>query len=271
MAVLYQKTIVELAFAMTQAVGNFAERVRKYFYAVMLSSHTCPKCEGDLEMGKEGECRCRSCGYAFDPTIVFQHCPDCSGQPKLVVRHYQCSKCGAGIRSRFLFDGLIFDTDYFRQKMVESRQRKREQRERVRQMLAESRSEVIQPPVADLDSIPGLLQALNALTLGLDENVALPQASGFNLKRYQSHIQAHLQPFPITLCEIPPLSENARKDKIWRFVAIIFLAHTGIVDICQDGQDIMVRKNETDTEGSGIPGDVEAVDGFEGAIGRIEA
>jgi hypothetical protein len=38
-----------------------------------------------------------------------------------------------------LFDGLVFDTDYFRQKMVESRQRKREQRERVRQMLAEIR------------------------------------------------------------------------------------------------------------------------------------
>jgi len=263
--------IIELAFVLSDAVSRFAERVRWFFYTVMLSGHECPKCSGRLEMMQEGRARCSSCGHLFDPTVIFQRCAACGGKPKLVVRRYQCSECGSNIQSRFLFDGLVFNVDYFRQKMVESRQRKAEQRERVRQMLAESRSSHIPLPIAELDSVPGLVDVLNALTQGSDSHAFIQSTAEFNLKRYQAHIQAHLQPVPITLCEIPPLSENARKDKIWRFIALIFLAHDGVVDIWQEGLNIMVRKNEIDPEGQGVPGDLEANDGYERSVCRAEA
>lgn len=53
------------------------------------------------------------------------------------MRRYECAGCGTEIASRFVFDGLVFDANYFGQRMAEHRRRRREQRERVRQMLAE--------------------------------------------------------------------------------------------------------------------------------------
>lgn len=265
------KSIIELAFAMSEAVNRFAEMARRYFYHVMLSGYACQKCNGGLEMVKEGLCRCQACGTSFDPTIAFQQCSACGGKPRLKVRRYQCGQCAADIQSRFLFDGLVFDAEYFRQKMAESRLHRRELRERVRLMLAESRSEILQPEMAELNSMPGLLEALNALTQGLEPSIIIPPGAAFDLKRYQAHIQAHLQPFPVTLEQIPPLGENSRKDKIWRFIALIFMAHARITDIWQDGQSIMVMKHETYPERQRVPGDIEEADGIEGPVGRVEA
>ena len=67
----------------------------------------------------------------------------------------------------FLFDGLVFNAEYFRRKMIESRQRKKEQKQRVQQMLSECRSEPLTLDVPDMKSIPGLIEALNGLTAGL--------------------------------------------------------------------------------------------------------
>ena len=75
----------------------------------------------------------------------------------------------------------------------------------------------------------------------------------------------------MSLRDIPPLSENLRKDLIWRFIAVIFLAHAGIVDIWQDGQDIMVIKHETNRKRQDISGEFEEPDGIEGSMGGIEA
>jgi len=70
---------------------------------------------------------------------------------------------------------------------------------------------------------------------------------GFDLKRYERYIQAHIQDFSISLRDIPPLNENIRKDLIWRFIAVIFLAHAGIVDVRQRQEDILVIKREIDS------------------------
>ena len=142
--------IIEQALGLVQAVAEFASRARRFFYAVMLSCHRCPKCGGSLQMEQEGRCRCRQCNHEFDPTVTFQLCPACGGQTRLRVRHYECTTCRAEILSRFLFDGRIFDGAYFRQKMAEHRQRKRELRERVRQMLVGTRSNAIDTPPAEL-------------------------------------------------------------------------------------------------------------------------
>jgi len=263
--------IIKLAFNMTAAVQRYVDKVRRFYYRVILSGYRCPGCGGSLAMVAEGRCKCTCCRHELDPTVSFQRCSACGGSPVLRVRRYQCRKCGCEIASKFLFDGMAFDADYFRQKMSESRQRRKEQRERVRQMLAESRSPALPLPSVDLNSVPGLLDALNGLTTGLDTSFATESSDQFDLKRYEMHIQGHIRHFPVNLLDIPPLSEDARKDLIWRFIAVIFLAHTGIVDIWQDEQDIMVIKHEADTEGCGIPGGFEESGRIKGSLGGIEA
>ena len=187
------------------------------------------------------------------------------------VRRYQCKDCGSDIQSRFLFDGLAFDPEYFRQKMAESRQRRSERRERVRQMLAESRSDTLPLGEADLDSVPGLLDALNALTAGLPESFAVESRDGFDLSRYETHIQAHIGDLPVSLAAIPPVGADPKKDLIRRFIAVIFLAHAGVVDVWQEGRDIMVIKHEANRERCDIPGEAEAVGELEGPVDRAEA
>jgi hypothetical protein len=263
--------IRSLAFDMASAVRVFVQKAKAFFYSVMLFGYRCPKCNGSLVMASEGKCRCVSCRKEFDPTVAFQRCSECGGVPVIKVRRYECRNCGSDIQSKFLFEGLAFDADYFRHKMMESRQRKTEQRERVRQMLAESRSADLPLGAVDLAAVPGLLDALNCLTAGLDNSFGIESRDEFDLKRYETHIQAHIQNLPISLVEIPPLSENLKKDLIWRFIAVIFLAHAGIIHIRQKGQDIMVIKHETNRKRQDFLGELEEADGVEGPLGGVEA
>jgi len=263
--------IRQLAYEMAEAVEAFLQKARRFFYSVTLIGLRCPKCNGLLAMVSEGRCRCASCGKEFDPTVTFQRCSQCGGVPVLRGRRYQCRDCGSDIVSKFLFNGLVFDPGYFRQRMAESRKRKQEQREQVRQMLAESRSAELPLGQADLSSVPGLVDALNALTAGMDEATAIEAREEFDLKAYESHVRAHVHDYPVSLAEIPPLSENPKKDLIWRFVAVIFLAHAGVVDIWQNGHEIMVKKHEANREGQDVPGESESADGLEGPMGGTEA
>ena len=263
--------IIGLAFRLAGRVRAFAERAKRFYYAVMLVGHECPRCRARLEMKAEGQCKCTSCGNEFDPTVAFQRCSQCGGKLELRVRRYRCTECGEHAASRFLFDGLAFDAQYFREKMAESRQRKREQRDRVRQMLAESRSRDLDVPAADLPVIPGLAEALDGMVGGAIAAEEWRPAQGFDLQRYQSHIEAHTRDFPLSLGEVSALAEDARKDLIWRFIAVIFMAHAGLLDVWQEGTTIWVMRHEAHGEGQGILGDTEAVDGVERLVGRAEA
>ena len=225
---------------MAAAVEKFLIKAKRFYYLVMLFGYRCPKCKGPLSMVAEGKCCCRRCKYEFDPTIEFQRCLNCGEIPILRVRRYQCGKCGGDITSKFLFDGIVFDTEYFRQKMVESRQRKQKQKQRVQQMLAECRSEPLALKAPDLNSVPGLVDALNGLTTGLDASAALELKDKFDLSRYQEHIRLHLETEPIDLRQIPPLAEDHRLDLIWKFIAAIFLDHAGLIEIYQQDDTIWV-------------------------------
>jgi len=260
-----------LACEMAEAVQAFMEKARRFFYSATLVGHRCPSCNGSLTMLSEGECRCVSCGEQFDPTMAFQRCAACGGIPILRVRRYQCQDCGGDVVSTFLFDGLVFDREYFRVKMLESRQRRRELRERVRQMLAESHSGVLSLEQADLHAVPGLVEALNALTVGVGNASSVVPSVEFDLRQYENHVRAHIHDYPLSLTSIPPLDQNGRRDLIWRFIAVIFLAHAGVADVWQEGPDVMVTKHETDGEGQDISGKPEGPDGVEGPVGRAEA
>jgi hypothetical protein len=262
--------IVKLAFRVTASVEKFLIKAKRFYYLVMLFGYRCPKCKGSLMMVTEGKCRCRRCKYEFDPTIEFQRCLKCGGAPVLRVRRYQCKKCGGDITSKFLFEGIVFDTEYFRRKMAESRQQKKEQKQRVQQMLAECRSEPLALKVPDLNSVPGLVDALNGLTAGLDTSTVLELKDKFDLSRYQEHIRLHLETEPIDLRQIPPLAEDHRLDLIWKFIAAIFLDHAGLVYIYQQDDTIWVMKYD-DRKRQRISDEVEEIDGFERPEGCAQA
>ena len=235
--------IITAAFDMSAAVDEFVTKAQQFYYLVMLFGCRCPQCNGPLSMVAEGVCQCRSCRYEFDPTVAFQRCSSCGGKPVLRVRRYQCKKCGGDVTSLFLFKGVVFDADYFRQRMAQSRQRKNQQRQRVQDMLAQCRSEPLVLEAPDLNSVPGLVDALNALTQGIDEKMLIELKSKFDLNRYQAHIKSYLDTEPTDLREIPPLIDNLRRDLIWRFIAAIFLDHAGLIHVCQQGSTILVMKN----------------------------
>jgi hypothetical protein len=246
--------ILTLSFEMAAAVRQFLERARRFYYVVMLFGHCCPKCQGGLGMVAEGRCRCHACHYEFDPTIAFARCSSCGGVPVLRIRRYQCRQCGGDIRSPFLFDGIVYDARYFCRKMAESRQRKAELRQRVREMLADCRSDRLALGTTDLGSVPGLVAALDGLTAGLEQMVQWEPRDGFDLERYQEHVTACLEAGPAQLRQMPPLIENGRLDLIWRFIAVIFLEQAGAVHTQQQGLTIWVMRVD-DREGQGISGE----------------
>jgi hypothetical protein len=262
--------IVAFAFDMSEAVRRFVTKAKQFYYLVMLFGCRCPKCNGSLAMIADGRCKCGSCGYEFDPTVEFQRCSTCGGVPVLRVRRYQCKKCGRDVHSVFLFDGTIFDAGYFSRKMAESRQRRKQQRQRVREMLAECRSEPLTLEATDLDSVPGLVEALNNLTGDLEVSLPLEVKGKFDLGRYQRHIRSCLKAGPQTLRQIPPLIENLRMDLIWRFIAIIFLEQARSVTIRQQGKTIWVIKCD-DRQRQDIPGQAEEVNGRQRPVCRIKA
>jgi rubredoxin len=235
--------IITVAFDMYAAVEKFVTKAQRFYYLVMLFGCRCPECDGPIHMEAEGCCRCSLCGYRFDPTVAFQRCSHCGGKPVLQVRRYRCKECGSDIISTFLFKGIVFDTGYFRLKMAESRQRKKEQRQLIQQMLEECRSEPLALEAPNLNSVPGLIDALNGLTAGIEVPVPAELKGKFDLNRYQRHIESYLDAEPKDLRQIPPLIENLRLDLIWRFIAAVFLDHAGLINIYQQGRDVLVTKN----------------------------
>ena len=242
--------IITLAFTLTEAVKALVEHARHFCYEVMLSGYACQRCGGTLEMIAESRCRCRGCGFEFDPTLTFQRCSGCGGKLRLRITRYQCRSCQRDMPSRFTYDGPVFDPEYFRQRMAESRQRKAERSEQLQQRLQESRSPPLDTPAAELESIPGLMAALDDL-VGVEDVAAwLPLCKGFDLNRYQEHVRDHVRRRPVDFDDIPALEGNTRLDRVWRFVAVVFMAHSGLIDIEQEGRTIMLRlKDETDHEG----------------------
>jgi hypothetical protein len=263
--------IIRAALRLAAKVTGLRDHAREFYYAVVLTEHRCPRCNQPLAMVRESWCRCRACGLAFDPTVAFQRCPSCGDAPRLRVRRYACGGCGQDVPSRFVFEYLAFDAGYFRHKMAEHRQRRQQQRERARQMLAESRSDPVVAGAVDLGSVPGLAEALDALSAIPPESIPFAPRGGFDLRRYQAHVTAQVREIPVRLDDIPPLIEDRRLDRIWRFIAIIFLAHAGTLDVRQEGMTIEVIKHDTDAKRQGIPGEAEECDRVARLAGRAPA
>jgi len=235
-------------------IHKFKENVRAYFYSVVLTDHKCPRCSDDLEMLRDSWCRCISCGEEFDPTIRFQRCPDCGGRVSKKIYHYFCLNCGRQLRSNYCFDERVFNKEYFTKKMQESRKKKRERKERIKKMLLESRSKeyALDCPIS-LTTIPGLEETLDRMVgCPFPKELLLKFINNpeFDMTVYRKHIMANLTPTETLFEVIPPLNtSDARKDRIWRFITLIFMAHEREVNLCQSNNILVVERNEAYGEG----------------------
>lgn len=191
------------------------------------------------------ECSCPA-GHVFDPTLTFQW-SECCGQ-RLVrkIQHYACAGCGRTVVSRFIFDEQVFDAEYFRARMREHRARAQKKREEVRRLLAENRSgEWFLDDQPDLETIPGLLEALDGfIESDQAETTAFLTGSGdqYDFGAYRSHLLADLSWSPVLFSQMDPLAADARQDRVWRFMTLLFMDHAREIDLSQHGQDLLIRR-----------------------------
>ena len=247
---LYQEKLVQrpLLGAMTKVqshMADFKDRVRTFYFEVILSPHQCPDCGGRLKMNDQSLCSC-SCGNTFDPTLEFQRSACCGTRLVRRTYHYACSRCHAVVPSSFLFDERVFDKDYFREMMREHRSRAREEREKMKKFLAESRSGALfltEEP--RLESLDGLGEDLDAFIEGFHFN---PSDSGFEAKstfsmdQYRSHILSSLTSQSILFADIAPVADDGRRDKAWRFITLVFMQNERVVDLTQEGENLWVQR-----------------------------
>jgi hypothetical protein len=244
-----QNSLLTAISGITTHIGDLKEKTKEYYFEVLLSLYPCPSCGGKLHMTGQSECSCL-CGNIFDPTLAFQKSPCCGATLIRKTFHYACSRCHKMVPSKFLFDERLFDTTYFREMMQESRRRAKEKRDEVKRILAESRSDTLplmEDP--DLDSIPGLIQDLNAF---IQDNpielaqVAFDTQSQFNMDDYRQHILSTLGWSETLFSTIDPFTEDARLDRVWRFITLIFMENDGEIELTQYGNDIVIQRTHNE-------------------------
>lgn len=235
--------LLEAIYRVQSRVVNFKEKVREFYFQVLLSQYECPKCSGDLTMAGQSLCSC-SCGNIFDPTLAFQRSSCCAVPLIRKTFHYACSCCHQIVPSRFLFDERLFDKAYFREMMQDSRERAKTRREEIRRLLAVSRSDPLlfmESPC--LDSIPGLAEALNGfIDTKAAGYIAFETKSDFRMDDYRNHILSILEMGCSQFSAISPLMEDCRTDKVWRFVTLVFMEQDREIQLTQYGADILVER-----------------------------
>jgi hypothetical protein len=155
------------------------------------------------------------------------------------------------VASKFLFDERLFDKAYFKQMMQEARTRQRKKREELKLLLAGSRSDTLlltEDPV--LESIQGLKEALNGFIGtdmgGLKDFLSSPD---FSMDDYRNHILSVMGDGSTLFSDIPPLMKESRKDRIWRFITLVFLQQDREVSLTQYGGDILVERVQNEAYG----------------------
>ncbi|MEW5815005.1 MAG: hypothetical protein AB1798_06355 [Spirochaetota bacterium] len=245
-----QNPLIREIKAVLDQIDAFKKRVKAFYFDVVLSGVRCPSCGVRLRMTGQSECAC-SCGRVWDPTIEFQKSTCCGANLIRKTFHYSCSKCQRVVPSRFLFDERLFNREYFRAMMQESRSRAKDRKEEINRILTEMRSGVFwlsEDP--DLGSIPGLLEDLDGFVKeGSFESdpIFLDMERPFDMERYREHILSTLKWDSIQFSSIEPCIEDCRKDRIWRFVTLVFMEHDREVDIEQVGDELFIQRHYHET------------------------
>jgi|WetSurMetagenome_2_1015567.scaffolds.fasta_scaffold273275_1 hypothetical protein len=226
-------------------MADFKERVRAYYFEVLLSLHQCPGCGGRLKMTGQSMCSC-SCGKTLDPTLEFQRSPCCGARLDHRTFHYACPECHEVVPSRFIFDERVFDSGYFREMMRESRARAKQRKEEIGRLLLEARSDVL--PLLEepkLESIHGLLEDLDLFVQQGSQDFPsrdFEPRQEFSMVDYRDHILSVITGQGMLFTEIAPFAQEERRDKAWRFITLVFMQNDRVVDLIQEGENIWVQR-----------------------------
>ena len=223
-------------------IGSYRTSVRSFYFGVLLSKFRCPQCQGQFQVVGPSSAQC-NCGAVFDPTIVFQKSGCCGAL--LVKRqcHYSCGVCGDVVPSIFLFDEVVFDSEYFREKMRLSREQRRREQAETRAILRAERSGGLSIfDEVDLNALPGLLTDLDCLIGARSiEERQQDWERNLSIEDYRRHI-ANLLDAEIVFSSISPLLPEERRDKVYRFISLIFMEQDREVRLSQYGEDILVER-----------------------------
>ena len=228
--------------AVESVIESYRVSVRSFYFSVLLAKFRCPQCQGSIQLVEPSSALC-GCGAAFDPTLVFQKSGCCGAI--LVKRqcHYSCNVCGEVVPSIFLFDGVIFDSEYFRDKMRLSREQRRREQAETRAVLRAERSGTLSIfDEVDLNALPGLVTDLDDL-IGVsttDQNIQEWERN-LSIEDYRRHI-FNLLDAEIVFSSISPLFPEERRDKVYRFISLIFMEQDREVSLSQYGEDILVER-----------------------------
>ena len=247
---LSRNPLIRKIWRVLDRIKDYKIRVRVFYFEIVLSTYPCPACNGRLHMIGQSKCSC-SCDNVFDPTLAFQKSACCDAKLVRKIYHYACTRCNNIVPSRFLQSEKLFDKVYFKEMMQDSRKRKQKKREEIRKLLTESRSDtlpLLEDP--DLESIPGFIQDLNGfIKEGSGEvcQFSFNIKDDFNMNNYRSHILSILNWDNMLFSEIAPLIKDRNRDKIWRFITLVFMQNDSEVELTQHGSDLLVQKlyNET--------------------------
>ena len=230
-------------------VHRLKSDVRKFYYQVVLSQYRCPVCGADLHMHGPGRSICAD-GHVVDPTVAFQRSPCCEAPLSKKMCHYACSRCGRGAVSKFLFDERIFDNAYFSEMMRQSRVQKRRRIAELKELLMNTRSGPLSvDSLPELGDIPGLIEALDSLSRVFVPAEQFMEDDAFDMNTYRRVVLECLGGTSAMFSTLPAVSENLRKDRVRRFVTLVFMEHEREVALTQHGDDILVEKHEADVEG----------------------
>lgn len=239
----------EYVIPLNKAIEILKEKVKRFYYQLVLSDYKCPECSGKLKMVDDSKCVCISCKYEFDPTLIFQRCPECNRDLTKKTYHYYCKNCKSQVYSKFCFEEKAFNSEYFADMMRKSREKKYIQKQNIQKLLIKSRSDVYYPQEkVKLDEINGLTEKLD-LFIGSPIPEGLIRfylkSKEFDMGKYKTHILSSFEGCELFFDEIPSLIDNMRRDKIFRFITLIFMAHDKEVVLNQYNNRILVEKVET--------------------------
>jgi len=231
------------------AISKYKDEIQKYYFDVLLNRYRCPRCNNRFNLIAPSKVSC-TCGHSFDPTVEFQRCPDCNGRLARKTYHYACVSCSKIVASKFLFDERVFDNEYFQEKMRMYRKRREREKAKLINFLQASRSEtlILSQPM-DINCMPSFEDDLNKL-IGVNQDIDEYkfERAEFVFSDYRSHLLRLLND-EILFDSIEPLDSDERKDKIFRFIALIFMEQDREIWLSQQNDGILVRKHEAFREG----------------------
>lgn len=163
--------------------------------------------------------------------------------------HYYCKHCSAQVYSKFCFEEKTFNNEYFAEMMKRSREKKHIKIQNFQKFVLNSRSDIYSlNEEIELEDIEGLTDTLNSF---IESPVPVElikyylRSKEFDMKKYRDHIIASFSGYEMFFDKIPALIEDIRKDKIFRFITLIFMAHNNEVVLTQYNDRILVEKSES--------------------------